>query len=82
VNLGNPEEYTVLQLAHVVKELTGSSSEIVYKPLPTDDPQRRLPNITKAKTLLGWQPQMELKAGLSKTIAWYREFLQLPAAAR
>lgn len=80
INLGNPEERTVLELAHVIKELTNSKSEIVYKELPTDDPQRRLPNITKAKTLLGWQPQMELKAGLGKTIAWYREFLQIPAA--
>lgn len=81
VNLGNPTEHTVLELAHIIKELTGSSSEIIYKELPIDDPQRRLPNITKARTLLGWEPKMELRTGLTKTIDWYREFLQVPATA-
>jgi dTDP-glucose 4,6-dehydratase len=79
INLGNPEERTVLELAHIIKELTGSSSEIVYEKLPVDDPQRRLPDISKAKTLLNWTPQMELHAGLTKTIDWYREFLSIPA---
>jgi len=81
VNIGNPSEYTVAQLANVVKEMTGSKSEIVYKPLPVDDPQRRLPDITKAKTLLDWSPQVELRSGLEKTIAWYREYLKIGTSA-
>lgn len=79
VNIGNPEERTVLELAHIIKELTNSKSEIEYKPLPVDDPQRRLPDITKARTLLGWEPKKELRAGLLETIAWYRDFLGIPA---
>jgi dTDP-glucose 4,6-dehydratase len=77
VNLGNPEEKTVLQLAKLIKELTKSSSEIVSKPLPTDDPKRRLPDITRAKRLLGWSPQKDLVEGLTETIEWYREELGL-----
>jgi dTDP-glucose 4,6-dehydratase len=83
VNIGNPEEYTVLQLAQVIKDLTASKSQIVHKPLPIDDPQRRLPDITKARTLLGWQPKMDLRTGLQQTIAWYRDHLGIatsPAA--
>ncbi len=80
-NLGNPEEKTVLELAHLIKELTDSKSEIVIKPLPTDDPKRRLPDITKAKTLLKWSPQKDLIEGLKTTIAWYRELaLATPAS--
>jgi len=75
VNLGNPQERTVLELAELVKELTGSKSEIVFKPLPTDDPKRRLPDITKAKTLLDWTPKVEIRDGLTQTIAWYKEQL-------
>lgn len=75
VNLGNPQERTVLELAELVKQLTGSKSEIVFKPLPTDDPQRRLPDITKAKTLLDWTPKVEITDGLTQTIAWYKEQL-------
>jgi dTDP-glucose 4,6-dehydratase len=81
VNLGNPEERTVLELAQVIKELTGSTSEIKYDPLPQDDPQRRLPDITKAKALMQWEPKTELTVGLTKTIEWYREFLEIPATA-
>lgn len=72
VNIGNPEEKTVVELAHIVKELTKSSSEVVYKPLPVDDPCRRLPDITKARTLLGWSPRVDLRTGLTRTIEWYR----------
>lgn len=72
VNIGNPEEKTVVELAHIVKELTKSSSEVVYKPLPVDDPCRRLPDITKARTLLGWSPRVDLRTGLTRTIDWYR----------
>jgi dTDP-glucose 4,6-dehydratase len=75
VNLGNPEEKTVLELAHIIRELTGSKSDIVKEPLPIDDPQRRLPDITKAKQLIDWTPSTDLKTGLTKTIDWYREHL-------
>lgn len=77
VNIGNPEEYTVVQLAQVIKELTGSKSQLVYETLPVDDPKRRLPDITKARALLGWSPKVELRVGLEKTIAWYRDYLGL-----
>ena len=75
VNIGNPHEMTVLEFAERIIKLTGSKSKIVYKPLPEDDPQVRQPDITKAKTILKWQPKVELEEGLAKTIAWYREFL-------
>lgn len=75
VNIGNPEERTVLELASVVKELTGSQSEIIHEPLPVDDPCRRLPDITKARTLLGWSPRVDLRTGLLRTIEWYRNEL-------
>lgn len=78
VNLGNPQERTVLELAKVIKDLTKSKSEIVFKELPVDDPKRRLPDITRAKNLLDWTPKKDLIEGLNETIAWYRE--QLGAA--
>ena len=73
VNLGNPQERTVLELAKLIKELTGSKSEIEFKPLPEDDPKRRLPDITKAKQLLNWTPDKDILEGLNSTISWYRE---------
>ncbi len=75
VNLGNPQEKTVLELAELVKQLTGCKSEIVFKALPVDDPKRRLPDITKAKTLLNWTPDKDIIEGLNATIAWYRHEL-------
>ena len=75
VNLGNPSEFTILELATMVKELTGSKSEIVFHPLPQDDPVRRKPDITVAKTKLGWEPVVPLREGLVKTIAYFREHL-------
>jgi dTDP-glucose 4,6-dehydratase len=78
VNLGNPQERTVLELAKLIKELTKSKSEIVFKELPTDDPKRRLPDISRAKSLLDWTPKKDLVEGLNETIAWYRD--QLGAA--
>ncbi len=75
VNIGNPEERTVMELANLVKQLTGASSEIVHRPLPVDDPCRRLPDITKARTLLGWSPRVDLRTGLMRTIEWYRNEL-------
>jgi UDP-glucuronate decarboxylase len=72
VNLGNPDEFTILELARLVIELTGSRSRIVHKDLPVDDPSRRCPDIGLAISKLGWQPQTPLRAGLEKTIAWFR----------
>jgi dTDP-glucose 4,6-dehydratase len=71
-NVGNPREFTVLELANVVVRLTGSHSRIVREPLPEDDPKVRQPDITRARTLLGWEPKIELEAGLAKTIAYFR----------
>ena len=68
VNVGNPKEFTLLELAETVLEVTGSRSEIIYEALPTDDPQVRRPDITLAKEILGWEPKIELREGLSRTI--------------
>lgn len=71
VNLGNPNEFTIRQLAELVVELTGSKSALVHRPLPQDDPRQRQPDITKAKALLDWQPTLPLREGLIKTIAYF-----------
>jgi dTDP-glucose 4,6-dehydratase len=68
VNIGNPNEFTLLELAEAVIELTGSTSEIVYEELPEDDPQVRQPDIAKARQLLGWEPKVELREGLALTL--------------
>jgi UDP-glucuronate decarboxylase len=75
VNLGNPQEFTILELAQKVIALTGSKSKIVYEPLPADDPTQRQPDIAKAKKVLGWQPSTALDAGLEKTVAYFRKLL-------
>ncbi len=72
INLGNDKEYTILELAEIIRDLTRSKSEIVFKKLPIDDPERRCPDLTKAKELLGWEPTTPLKEGLEKTIAWFK----------
>jgi dTDP-glucose 4,6-dehydratase len=72
VNIGNPEEMTILQFAQEIIELTGAKSEIVYRPLPKDDPVRRRPDITKARTLLGWEPRVSRHDGLIRTIESFR----------
>lgn len=72
VNIGNPGEFTVLELAEKVIELTGSQSQIEFKPLPVDDPKVRQPDITRAESLLGWQPVVSLDAGLTETIEYFR----------
>lgn len=72
INLGNPVEYKIIDLAKLIKELTGSSSEIVFEPLPEDDPLQRRPDITKAKTLLGFEPKVLLEEGLRKTIEYFK----------
>ncbi len=72
VNIGNPHEMTVLQFAKKILELTGSKSEIAYRPLPQDDPQVRQPDITRARKLLNWEPKVDLDEGLMKTIDYFR----------
>ena len=72
VNIGNPSEITMVELARVVRELCGSASEIVFEPLPVDDPRRRRPDITLARELLAWEPRVPLKEGLARTITWWR----------
>jgi UDP-glucuronate decarboxylase len=75
VNLGNPFEFTIRQLAEKVIKMTGSLSKVVYHPLPNDDPRQRQPDISLARELLGWQPSIELDAGLQKTIAYFQDVL-------
>jgi UDP-glucuronate decarboxylase len=75
VNLGNPFEFTIRQLAEKVIKMTGSLSKVVYHPLPNDDPRQRQPDISLARELLGWQPSIELDAGLQKTIAYFQDEL-------
>jgi UDP-glucuronate decarboxylase len=76
INLGNPNEFTMLELAELVLELTGSKSKLERRPLPPDDPARRQPDITRAKQKLGWTPRVELRAGLERTIAYFDELLK------
>jgi UDP-glucuronate decarboxylase len=71
VNLGNPVEFTMLQLAREIIDLTGSASNIVYRPLPQDDPKQRQPDIAVARSVLGWEPTVRLRDGLAKTIAYF-----------
>ena len=71
INLGNPNEFTILELARIIKKLTGTKSKIVFKPLPQDDPKQRQPDISKAKKLLKWVPKVQLKKGLNATIGWF-----------
>ena len=73
VNIGNPDEIPILQLAKEIVQLTGSKSKIVFKELPEDDPKIRQPDITKARTLLGWKPSVERMEGLKKTLAYFRQ---------
>jgi len=75
VNIGNPNEMTIQQLAEEVIKITGSKSKIVHKPLPVDDPKVRQPDITRARKLLGWEPKVPLSEGLPKTLAYFREKL-------
>ena len=75
VNLGNPSEFTILELAQLVQELTGSRSRLDFKPLPKDDPERRRPDISRAQKRLGWEPQVDLRRGLQETIDYFEEVL-------
>jgi len=82
VNLGNPVEFTIKQLALRVLELTGSGSDLIFEPLPADDPQQRRPDISLAQSALSWQPIVKLDQGLISTINYFSELLELPAACR
>jgi dTDP-glucose 4,6-dehydratase len=75
VNIGNPGEFDMLELADLVREVTDSDSEIVFEPLPVDDPTQRQPDITLARERLGWEPRVPLREGLERTAAWFRERL-------
>ena len=77
-NIGNPDEYTVKELAEIVVELTGTSSEIVYRELPVDDPKVRRPDITKARTQLGWEPKVPVREGVARTIEYFRTLVHSP----
>jgi dTDP-glucose 4,6-dehydratase len=80
VNIGNPAELTILELARAVVEVTGSRSELAFEPLPADDPSQRQPDITLARTLLGWEPETDLREGLARTYEWYRTHPEVTGA--
>ena len=80
INIGNPDEYTILEFAKRIKEIMGSSSEIIFEELPEDDPKQRQPDIKKAKELLGWQPTVTLEEGLAKTIEYFKKELSLSSS--
>jgi UDP-glucuronate decarboxylase len=75
INIGNPKEFTIRQLAETVLKMVGGESRLILKPLPQDDPKQRQPDITVARNTLGWEPQVELEAGLQKTISYFKECL-------
>lgn len=77
INIGNPREFTIRQLAETVLKMVGGQSRLILKPLPQDDPKQRQPDITTARATLGWEPQVELEAGLQKTISYFKEFMEL-----
>ena len=77
INLGNDEEMTIIDLAKIIKNMTGSSSKIIFKGLPSDDPKRRRPDISKAKDKLNWLPKVSLKNGLMETINYFEKKLSL-----
>jgi dTDP-glucose 4,6-dehydratase len=76
VNIGNPEEFTILECAQAVLAITGSQSEMIFEPLPQDDPKQRRPDITKARELLDWEPKVLLPEGLRLTIPWFRQEIE------
>lgn len=82
VNIGNPEEFTILECAQAVQLITGSRSRIVFEPLPQDDPRQRCPDITKARELLKWEPKVKLAEGLRLSIPWFRQEVERRAADR
>ena len=75
INLGNPGEFTIAELADLVVEMTGTRSKIVFRPLPADDPRQRRPDITRARETLGWAPRVQLRQGLALTISYFESVL-------
>merc|ERR1711978_863278 len=75
INIGNPNEYTILELAQTIQRIVNPANKISFKPLPSDDPKKRQPDISKAKSVLGWQPKVELEEGLTKTISYFKELI-------
>ena len=73
MNIGNPNEFTILECAKMVLKVTGSKSKIRYEPLPQDDPKQRRPDITKARSLLGWEPKIDLENGLRLSLEYFRK---------
>lgn len=82
VNIGNPDEYTILECAQAIIEVTQSRSELLFEPLPQDDPTRRCPNISRAQELLGWKPTISLRAGLTKSLEFFQSKVQAQLATR
>ncbi len=82
VNIGNPTEFTILECAHLVLKVTGSRSPITYQPLPQDDPKQRRPDISKARELLGWEPKIDLEAGLKLSMAYFQQAIKIEDAAK
>ena len=80
VNIGNPSEITIKEFAEEICKLTGVELKVEYQPLPTDDPQKRQPDISKAKEVLGWEPQIDRAEGLRRTLEYFKEKVQVPAA--
>jgi UDP-glucuronate decarboxylase len=81
INLGNPNEFSMRELAELVVSLTGSRSKIEHRPLPTDDPRQRQPDISRAQETLGWEPKVQLEEGLEKTVAYFHDLLSEGASA-
>jgi nucleoside-diphosphate-sugar epimerase len=75
INIGNPHEVTIEEIARIIVKLVGSRSRLVYRPLPVDDPKQRRPDITRARTLLNWEPKVELEEGLLKTVDYFKKKL-------
>jgi UDP-glucuronate decarboxylase len=81
INLGNPVEFTMIELARQVLAITGSSSSLVHADLPADDPRQRQPDITRARNLLGWEPEVPLERGLQHTVAYFRDIVEAATPA-
>jgi dTDP-glucose 4,6-dehydratase len=82
VNIGNPNEFTILECAQMVLKVTGSNSKILYEPLPQDDPKQRCPDITKARQLLAWEPKIDLEAGLRQSLDYFKTAVAQEAAVK
>ena len=82
VNIGNPDEFTILECAQMVLKVTGSKSQIRYEPLPQDDPKQRRPDITKARQLLGWEPKIDLETGLRQSLDYFQKAVAETSSAK